>query len=299
MEKTIVFIGFGEAAYYIAKGLHEKGLTGMAAYDVCKYDSKTGATIQARAAETGVELADTPEQAVEGGKFVLSLTSAKVAVKVAADILPLLGEGQVFLDLNSAAPETKRQVAALPRPKGVRVCDAAVMGPVPLNGHRVPILLAGEGSASFREAMQPYGMRLEVLDAPPGGASAVKMLRSVFMKGFPQLMLECMLAAEEYGATEKIVDSVQETIGGKTVRQLANQLFSPTVIHAARRASEMGEVISMLDGMGLESSMSAAAKSRLEHLAALHIVDEIGVDAKLDYPEIIRLIREHSRSKTE
>ncbi|MGE4283005.1 MAG: DUF1932 domain-containing protein [Clostridia bacterium] len=293
LEKLIVFIGFGEAAYHIAKGLVTAGLANITAYDVCKYDPKVGATIQARAKEIGVNLVDSVEEAVDSAKFILSLTSAKVAVKVAEGALVLLESGQVFLDLNSAAPMTKKKIAALPRKEGVLVCDATVMGPVPINGYKVPILLAGEGGKDFCEALTPYGMKLEVLDAPAGGAAAVKMLRSVFMKGLPQLLLECMLAAEKYGVLDKIIDSVDKTIGGKNVRQLANQLFTPTVVHATRRSSEMNEVISMLDDMGLESSMSSSSKSRLDSLAAMHIVDEIGIDANLDYQEIIRLILKH------
>jgi 3-hydroxyisobutyrate dehydrogenase-like beta-hydroxyacid dehydrogenase len=286
----IVFIGFGEAAYHIAKGLSQEGLEGMAAFDVGLGNPQIGPVIERRARDAGVSLVKTRAQAVAGADYVLSLTSSKVAVAVAGEVLPEMQPGQIFLDLNSAAPEVKRRIAALPKKEGVLVVDAAVMGPVPLSGHKVPIALAGEGAQSFCDAMTPYGMRIEVVDAPVGGASAIKMLRSVFMKGFPQVMMECLLAAHYYGVMERILDSLEATIGGKSVRQMANQLFTPTVVHSARRASEMGEVITMLDDLGMESAMSASAKGRLENLAALGIVDEIGIDASLDYRTIVDLI---------
>ena len=295
MAKKIAWIGFGEAAYHIAKGLRENGFDSMAAYDPAKYDPLRGETIRSRAKEIGLDICDAPEQAIEGSAFVVSLTSAKVAVKVAEQMLPLMKAGQIFMDFNSASPDTKQKVAALERPEGVRVCDVAVMGPVPINGYKVPLMITGEGKEEFAEQMIPYGMRIELLDAPIGGASAVKMIRSVFMKGFPQVLLECLLAAEKYGVTEKMLDSLEGTIGGKSVRQMANQVFTPTVVHASRRASEMKEVIHMLSSVGLGYQMSEAAFRRLEELAQLHIVDEIGGAAKLSYQEVIDKIVEYQK----
>lgn len=287
MGKGIAWIGFGEAAYHISLGLKQQGFDRMAAYDPAKRDPLRGATIQSHAEQVGISICDTPEEAIQGMDFVVSLTSAKVAVSVARQILPLMKQGQIFLDFNSAAPDTKREIAALERPEGVKICDVAVMGPVPLHGFRVPLLIAGEGRQEFAQEMLPYGMKIELLEAPAGGASAVKMIRSVFMKGFPQVMLECLLAAERYGVTEKMLDSLEGTIGGKTVRQIADQLFTPTVIHAERRAAEMKEVVKMLHAAGLAAQMSEAAFQRLEQLASFHIVDEIGSDVKLDYTQIL------------
>ena len=290
METGIAWIGFGEAAYHISKGLRSQGFMNMKAYDRAKNDANRGEIIQKRSNEVGITLCDSPEEAVKEMKFVISLTSAKVAVAVAEEILPLMKEGQIFLDLNSTSPDTKQKISEVQRPTGVKICDVAVMGPVPLNGYRVPMLITGEGKQQFLEAMLPYGMRIESLDAPIGGASAVKMIRSVFMKGFPQVMLECLLAAEYYGVTEKMFDSLEETIGGKTVRQLANQLFMPTVIHAERRAAEMKEVVSMLHSIGMGAQMSEAAYMRLNDLASLNIVDQINTSVKFEYQEILKKI---------
>ncbi len=298
MGKGIAWIGFGEAAYHISRGLRNQGFEKMAAYDPAKHDLLRGENIQSHARELNISVYDTPQEAVEGMDFIISLTSAKVAVDVARQILPLMKPGQIFLDFNSAAPDTKQKVAALKRPEGVCVCDVAVMGPVPLHGSSVPLLITGEDKETFAQEMLPYGMRIELLDAPIGGASAVKMIRSVFMKGFPQVLLECLLAAERYGVTEKMLDSLEETIGKKTVRQMADQVLTPTVVHAQRRASEMKEVIQMLDTIDMGAQMSEAAYQRLNSLAALHIVDEIGSDVKLGYGEILTKILDYQRKRT-
>ena len=82
MEYTLVFIGFGEAAYNIAAGLKEEGFTSMAAYDNMADDPKRGELIHKRATEVGIPLI-TLEEAIEKGEFIASLNSAKVAYSVA------------------------------------------------------------------------------------------------------------------------------------------------------------------------------------------------------------------------
>jgi 3-hydroxyisobutyrate dehydrogenase-like beta-hydroxyacid dehydrogenase len=295
MEKTVVFIGFGEAAFYIAKGLYQEGLQGIVAYDVMAADARVGPVIRARAQQAGVALADSIAEAVQGGRFILSLTSGKLAVGVAGQVLPFLRAGQFYLDCNSASPQTKRDIAALPRPDGVGVVDATIMSAVPLNGHRVPILLAGEGSEKFFDALTPYGMNLEVLDAQPGGAAAVKLLRSVFIKALPQVLLECMLAARTYGVLDKIIDSVNGTITGKNMQQLADRFFTGTLLHAKRRSAEAGEAAELLEQMGLDASMSRAAQARLERLAALGLNESMDPDGFVPYSEILDRILEKTQ----
>ena len=55
--RQVAFIGFGEAAYYIAKGLKESGVTDMAAYDV-NYKKGASPVMERRAEEAGVLLTE-------------------------------------------------------------------------------------------------------------------------------------------------------------------------------------------------------------------------------------------------
>jgi 3-hydroxyisobutyrate dehydrogenase-like beta-hydroxyacid dehydrogenase len=198
--------------------------------------------------------------------------------------------GQVYYDFNSASPITKQKIAELQRPEGVKVCDVAVMSAVPLQGSKVPLLLSGDGADEFYHQMKAYGMRMEVIEAPAGAASAVKMIRSIFMKGYPQVLMECLLAAEAYGVTEKIIDSIEDSIGGMDMRQLADRFFTPTVLHASRRSAEMKEVVSMLKDMGHDFTMSEASRVSHENLAKLGLEAEIGADDVIDYKELVPLI---------
>ena len=156
----IVFIGYGEAAYHLSQGLRTSGDLQIGAFD-----ANVSPLLQQRAEQQHVTLFDTLESACRGARFVVCLTSASSALGIAQKVLPLLVAGQTYVDMNSAAPSIKQAIDQLPRADGVGFCDAAVMGTVPGNNHRVPMLLAGSGAAAFAEAFTPRGMQLSVLDA--------------------------------------------------------------------------------------------------------------------------------------
>ena len=290
----LVFIGFGEAAYNIAAGLKSEGFTDLGAFDINSANPQLGELIRERASEVGVTLFNTLEDACRAGDFIASLTSAKVALAVAKSIIPHLNAEQVYIDMNSAAPTVKADIAKIPHAEGVGFCDAAVMGTVPGNRHKVPMFLTGEGAESFKTAFSPFGMKLTVLDAPVGGSSAIKMLQSVVMKGIPQLMFESFAAAQKYGVLETLVESLSTSLNGKTVEQLADNFTARTMIHAARRSSEMKDVVATLEGLNVDASMSKATVSKLNQLAEQNWTERLGANGdKMKYKEAInRLIEQ-------
>lgn len=291
MEFQVVFIGFGEAAYHIAKGLKGEGFESMAAYDVGASVEKTGFQIRERAQKAGVHLFETLELAYASAHIIVSLTSAQVALEVAESVVPNLIAGQVYVDMNSAGPKVKRAIDQVQHVTGVKFCDVGVMGTVPGNGHKVPMFAAGEGADTFYQSFSKYGMRISVLEAPAGGASAIKMLKSVVMKGLPQLMFESFEAAQKYGVLDTLVSSLSESLNGKTVEQLADTFIARTMIHAERRGAEVRDVIDTLEEVHVDASMSKAALKKLEHLAEQNWRDKMGPDgSKLDYKAALKML---------
>lgn len=280
----LVLIGFGEAAYHIAGGLKTEGLEDIGAYDINAAKPQIGELIQKRAAEVGVTLFESLEEACQVGEFIASLTSANVALAVAKSIIPRLKNGQVFIDMNSAAPTVKAEIAQIPHAEGVAFCDAAVMGTVPGNRHKVSMFLAGEGAEKFKAAFTQYGMKLTALNAAAGGASAIKMFKSVIMKGLPQLMFESFEAAQKYGVLDTLVASLGSSLNGKTVEQLADTFTARTMIHAARRSAEMQDVVATLESLGVNAAMSKATVDKLDQLAEQGWAAKLGPDGdELDY----------------
>lgn len=284
MSNLISFIGFGEAASSIAAGLKEEGLTGMRAYDVMQNTQPQCDLIRQRAEKTGVELVSTLAEAVRGAKFVLSLNSAAVCVSVAKEIVSLLKPGQVLVDCNSSAPTSMSAIAGMDFAEGALFCDAAMMGGVPQGRHQTKMFLSGNGAQAFFDAMQPYHTKMTVLSAPAGGASAIKMFKSVWSKGVPQLVIESLIPALQYGVFSEALSGIKNPFEGE-VEDECRILVSRTMRHAKRRSSEMHDVSKTIEEMGLDASMSRATEAKLARIAAVNYPQEI------DEEPLVELIR--------
>jgi 3-hydroxyisobutyrate dehydrogenase-like beta-hydroxyacid dehydrogenase len=255
-------IGLGEAGSAIAAGLAEQSAAGIVGFDV-RPDAPS-----ARAAErAGVRMAGSASAVVAACDVVLCLTQADAAVTAARDAAAALTPDHLYADLNSASPKLKQAVAEVVEQAGTRFVDGAVMAAVLPRRHRVPILASGSGAAAFRGAVTPLGMDVEVLGARAGQASAVKMYRSLLVKGLEALVFECALGAERYGATERVFASMAASLPFDDWSELASYLMGRTVAHGARRAEELRQVADTLESSGIDAMLARAAAARLQWAA--------------------------------
>lgn len=289
MEYLLGFVGYGEAAYHITSGLASEGLTSMTAWDLAQEDSQRGENIRSRAGAAGVSLAASLEELCESAQFVISLTSPAACVEVAGRVLPLLQPGQVFCDLNSADPADMARIDRMPRARGVGFVDAALLGAVPKGKHRTRMYLSGDGAQTFYDAIKPWNTIPKVLDAPAGGASAVKMFKSVFSKGLPQLLLETYVPAAAYGVLDQIIELTRDTFKDRNIEQFCDENLYRTLIHAERRAVEAGACARTVERLGYDASMSRATEAKLRQLAARHYRERIG-DAAPGMRETIQIL---------
>jgi len=258
----IGFLGFGEAGFHLARGLRGAGAPPLVAFDIKAQQDPAGERIRARATETGTCLVETPRELARRAAVILSVVTAASARDAAESIAGDLTAHHLYADLNSVSPATKGEVAsAIGKGKG-RFVEGSIMAPVPGADHRVPMLLNGPSASAFVDALLPYQMRLEVMDGAIGAAAAVKMCRSIVIKGLEALMLESALAAGEYGAAERVYDSLTETYPGIDWRKTARYMIGRIMEHGERRAHEMEEVASMLRGAGIEPLMAEATARR-------------------------------------
>lgn len=262
------FIGFGEAAFNIAGGLKEEGLEGITAFDKFWNIAPQSELIQKRAQEIGVTLMPSEQALVEGADIVVSAVSADLAIHLAEVVKPFLRPEQIFVDFNATSPMTKEKIAALLPPE-TKLVDCAVMGPVPNYRHKVPMNVSGRGAKEFVEKMAPYGMNITYMDGPAGAASASKMFRSIFMKGFVALLLETIVAAHKYGVEDDVLASLGGTLTSGPILEVINGLLGRGVIHSERREHEMEEVIATLKGLDVDSIMSQATKDKLHWCTGL------------------------------
>jgi len=285
---AVGFIGFGEAGFHIAKGLRGAGADRITAYDIHAHTPGRGELIERRADEGGVALAGSSRELAASCSILLSTVTASSALEAAEQTTPFLETRHLYVDLNSVSPATKQSIDAAVRATGARFVEGAIMSPVPQHGHRVPILLGGEGAPEFAEAMTPLGMRLEVLGTDVGRAAAVKMFRSIVVKGLEALLFECVLGASRYDAEKRVFDSLGETFPGIDWDKLANYMVGRVVVHGERRAREMEEVAATLRALGIEPLMAEATARRQDWPAQLGLRDRFGAEGPRDYADVLR-----------
>ena len=109
----VAVIGLGEAGSTIAHDLVRLGL------QVRGWDPAPRGDV------TLIPLAENGLATAEQANVILSINVASVALTVARDMLPVLRPGQIFADLNTAAPALKRELASLIEPTGATFVDLA------------------------------------------------------------------------------------------------------------------------------------------------------------------------------
>jgi len=262
----IALVGFGEAGSILGEELARRGCS-VRAWDILLADPSQQARMRHRIELARAEAADSLAHALRGAKLVISAVTATAAADVARDAAPLLASGQVFFDINSVSPGVKRANAALVEAVGAHYIDAAVMAPVPPQRLAVPMLLGGARAAELSTALNLLGLATRAVSAEIGVASAIKMCRSVMIKGIEALTVECLLAARHYGAEEAVLKSLAATFPSMGWAEAQpDYLISRVAEHGRRRAAEMREVAATVAGAGLAPHMALATAARQDAL---------------------------------
>jgi 3-hydroxyisobutyrate dehydrogenase-like beta-hydroxyacid dehydrogenase len=289
-EIKLGFIGFGEAGFHISKGLLSAGVSGVYAYDINAGAPGLGEKIQRRAAEAGVPLLETNADLADACDILLSTVTANRAVEAAEQTTPFLSPWRIYADLNSVSPAVKQAIGKLVHSRGARFVEAAIMSPVPRHGAAVPMFLCGAHAPEFARLLSPYGMNLEVISERIGAASAVKMCRSVVVKGLEALLLECVLGGVPYGADERVFATLDETFPGMDWKKLASYMLGRVVEHGERRAREMEEVAATLRSIGVEPIMAEATARRQDWLAGLGLLEHFDGKPPDDYRAVAKAV---------
>ena len=244
-------LGLGEAGSRIASDLAAAGA------DVRGYDP---AGVEAPA----VTIVSDVATAVRGCDAVLSVNSAAVAREVAAAALPALECEGVYADLNTGSPQLKQELASLAAGSGSPFADVALLGGVPGRGVETPALASGDGAQPFAETLRPFGMPVEVVSQRAGDAAAMKLVRSVFMKGLAAATVESVEAAEAAGHAGWLKQELAAVIG----EPLLERLLEGSRRHAVRRLDEMEAACDLLLSLGVEPRIARASAEVLAGLAS-------------------------------
>ena len=134
------------------------------------------------------------------------------------------------------------------------------MAPVHPRLHRTPLLISGPHAEAAAPLLAALGMAAEIHDGPVGSASAIKMIRSIMMKGLEALVCECVLAGTKAGVIDTVLDSLDDTYPGFDWKTRSAYMLERVMTHGLRRAAEMREVALTVDLLGFDGAMSRASR---------------------------------------
>ncbi len=263
MTKPIALIGFGEAGSTFARA----GAWGprAAAFDIAPPRAAIMEELDVTACTSAAE-------ALEGAALVLSLVTADQALEVARTCAGLIAPDALFCDMNSVAPGTKRAGSQAFRAAGKRYVDVAIMAPVNPARLAVPLNISGPDAEEAQTLLTGLGFhKTKIVGDAVGRASAIKLTRSVMVKGLEALTAEMMLAAEAEGVADEVLSSLDASEKPISWFERADYNLDRMLVHGRRRSAEMAEAAAMLRDLGIDPLMTDGTVARQQALGVLGI----------------------------
>jgi 3-hydroxyisobutyrate dehydrogenase-like beta-hydroxyacid dehydrogenase len=285
MTLHTTFIGFGEAGRAFA-------FPGARAFDRKTDSLSDQAAMLAAYADAGVRGEEDVARALADAQVVLCLVTADQAVAAARDYAPMLQPGALWLDMNSVAPASKAEAATMIEAAGGRYVDVAVMAPVLPQRRNVPLLVSGPHAAEAVNALRALGFaHVSIAGDAVGQASAIKIIRSVMVKGLEALSAECALAAAQAGVLDAVTASLDASWKQQSWAERFDYNLDRMMAHGLRRAAEMEEVAATLADLGVDPVMTRGTIQRQRAIGALGLNPPDGLQAKLAALETPQLER--------
>ncbi len=274
----VSFIGFGEAGQAIASGLRETGIERIAAWDIL-FPVAEGERLKAAGDSIGVRLASSAADAVRDSDLIVSAVTAASSFEAAQSVADHLAGNPYYLDINSVSPGRKQETARLLAGRA-RYVDVAVIAPIHPARHKTPLLIAGPHAEAIAPLLSEMEMQLSIVPGETGKAAAIKMIRSVMIKGMEALSLECFLAASRAGLLEEVTASLKNNYPTLDFTKIADYNIERMASHGERRAAEMEESAMTLRELGLDPLMVEATVARQREMGALGKNDTVRATLK-------------------
>ncbi len=245
---AIAVIGFGEAGFTFASagGWEDAAIS----YDI----EPARAT---KMDECGITCAGSAKEALESADLVLSLVTADQALPAARQYAAHLKAGTIWCDMNSVAPHTKQAAAEAVEAAGGRYVDVAVMAPVDPARLNVPLLFAGKDALVAMALLRELGFaKTRVVGDNVGQASAIKLCRSIMVKGLEALTAEMVMSASSAGVLDEVLASLDASEKHVSWRERADYNLDRMLLHGRRRSAEMAESAAMIRVLGITPLMT-------------------------------------------
>jgi 3-hydroxyisobutyrate dehydrogenase-like beta-hydroxyacid dehydrogenase len=265
---NVGLVGYGEVGRILAEDLRKQDIN-VSAFDIKFRNREAGTPLRDHAAAHGVGLAASHAELAAQSDLLVSAVTASQAVPVAQACAGALKRGAWFLDFNSASPGAKTRAAGLIDGCGGRYVEGAVMTSFPPHRLKVPVLLGGSRARELAPLLASLGFNACVASDSLGTASAVKMCRSVMIKGLEAIVIEAFTTARAYGVEDAVLASLKETFPGIDWEKQGAYFFQRVIEHGRRRSEEVREVAETVREIGLKPWSAQGTAERQAWMADL------------------------------
>lgn len=172
----------------------------------------------------------------------------------------------LYVDLNSIGPELAMTLAERVSSSGRGFVDGAINGLAKNLTTSATMFLSGPRAGEVADLFGEQ-IRTRLLGHEFGRASAMKMLLSGLSKGVCALFAETALTAHRRGMLNEMIAAYEQIYPG--IMTLIQRMFPTYSQHAARRATEMRELVETARASGVEPVTLEAARELHDQLAAI------------------------------
>lgn len=267
VDTRICLLGYGEVGQILGDDLADRAGIRTGAFDL-QFDDPRSEPSEAARSRRHIDAHGSASAAVAGADVVISAVTASEALNAAESAAGSLEPGAFYVDVNSVSPETKEAVSRVIAPSGAKFVEAVLMAPIGPRRIESVFLLGGPNAASFGDHAAELGFTgVQVFSERIGAASAVKMCRSVVVKGTEALLAEALTTARTYGVEDVVLDSLGNVLPLPDWPATAEYMLSRTIQHGKRRAEEMREAVATVEGAGVQPLMARATVARQDEAA--------------------------------
>ena len=250
----IGIIGAGEVGLTYARPWSASG------HEITLCDLNPSSAAKAFAEESGLKISTSIADVVPDCDVVVSCVFGTVSLAVAEQALGCMQRDALYVDMTTADPNQIRSAAQRAEQLQIQYVDVAILGAIALTHEKTNLLGAGVGIDRAVSLYTSAGAPLKQVDGGAAGdAASLKILRSVFTKGLEALTIECFMAAEKQGVTDKLHDALSD-IDQASLRDFLGALIRTHVVHAPRRLKEVEEAERQLRAADMPVSVLPGVK---------------------------------------
>lgn len=271
---TVAVLGTGTMGAPIARNLATAG------FDVRAWN-RTGSKAEPLTAD-GVTVAGSPADAAAGADVLLTmLYDAASVAAVAAEALPALAGGAVWLQTSTVGVAGARELAALAGEHGVPYVDAPVLGTkAPAEKGALVVLASGapEVRARVEPVLEVIGSRTMWVEGDTG-ASALKLVVNSWVLALTEATAEAVALAEAAGLDPRLfLDAINGGPTDSTYARLKGEAmitrsFPPSFALSAA-LKDAGLVLALGEAVGVEMAVTAAVGRHMARAVDLGHGDE-------------------------